>query len=154
MTLFTIQTTEGWIDVMWYAVDAVGQGMQPITNYGRGNILLFIGLIMLLSLLFLNLFVGVVIETFNKEKETLSLNKMLTSGEKDWIQVQLLGYRAKPQVRILEEQDDVSCIRNLCIKITNNKKFDSFIMACIILNTVVMGLEWYDISKTIDDIKV
>lgn len=24
MTLFTIQTTEGWIDVMWYAVDAVG----------------------------------------------------------------------------------------------------------------------------------
>jgi len=24
MTLFTIQTTEGWIDVMWFAVDAVG----------------------------------------------------------------------------------------------------------------------------------
>jgi hypothetical protein len=72
---------------MWYAVDAVGQGMQPITNYGRGNILLFIVLIMILSLLFLNLFVGVVIETFNKEKETLSLNKELKDGERDWIQV-------------------------------------------------------------------
>jgi hypothetical protein len=42
---------------------------------------------MILSLLFLNLFVGVVIETFNKEKETLSLNKELKDGERDWIQV-------------------------------------------------------------------
>lgn len=72
---------------MWYAVDAVGQEMQPITNYGIGNILLFVALIMILSLLFLNLFVGVVIETFNKEKETLSLNKELKDGERDWIQV-------------------------------------------------------------------
>lgn len=47
-------------------------------NYARGNVLLFIILIMILSLLFLNLFVGVVIETFNKEKETLSLNGLLT----------------------------------------------------------------------------
>lgn len=72
---------------MWYAVDGVGQEMQPSRNYAKGNILLFIVLIMILSLLFLNLFVGVVIETFNKEKEALSLNSLLTSGERDWIQV-------------------------------------------------------------------
>jgi hypothetical protein len=72
---------------MWYAVDGVGQEMQPSLNYAKGNILLFIVLIMILSLLFLNLFVGVVIETFNKEKEALSLNSLLTSGERDWIQV-------------------------------------------------------------------
>jgi len=108
---------------------------------------------MILSLLFLNLFVGVVIETFNKEKETLSLNSMLTNGERDWINVQLLGYRAKPQVRIREEQHNVSCFRNWCIKITNNAKFDTFIMGCIILNTIVMGTEWYDINPGINYVK-
>jgi len=30
ITLITIQTTEGWIGVMWSAVDSVKQGFQPI----------------------------------------------------------------------------------------------------------------------------
>lgn len=32
LTLVTIQTTEGWIDVMWSSVDAVGPYMQPKEN--------------------------------------------------------------------------------------------------------------------------
>jgi len=45
-----------------------------------------------ITLLFLNLFVGVVIETFNKEKEALSLNSLLRGIEKKWIDVQILTY--------------------------------------------------------------
>jgi hypothetical protein len=33
ITLFTVQSTEGWIDVMWSAVDGVGYDMAPIVNY-------------------------------------------------------------------------------------------------------------------------
>ena len=29
ITLFTVQSTEGWIDVMWDAVDGVGVNQQP-----------------------------------------------------------------------------------------------------------------------------
>jgi hypothetical protein len=45
-----------------------------------------------ITLLFLNLFVGVVIETFNKEKEALSLNSLLRGIERKWIDVQLMTY--------------------------------------------------------------
>jgi hypothetical protein len=53
-----------------------------------------------ITLLFLNLFVGVVIETFNKEKEALSLNSLLRSIEKKWIDVQIMTYQAKPRIKI------------------------------------------------------
>lgn len=67
LSLFTIQSTEGWIPVMWNSVDARGRDLEPLRNYRRPYILLYIMLILLLCLLFLNLFVGVVIVTFNKE---------------------------------------------------------------------------------------
>lgn len=87
LTLATIQTTEGWISVMWDSVDSVGQGLEPIINTTRFYIILYITLIVLLCLLFLNLFVGVVIDTFNKEKTRLTLNHQLKSNERQWIEV-------------------------------------------------------------------
>jgi hypothetical protein len=97
LTLACIQTTEGWITVMWNSVDAVGQEMEPIINYNKVYVILYILLIILISLLFLNLFVGVVCETFNKEKENLVLNNLLQPDEKNFIQVQVLGYNSKPK---------------------------------------------------------
>jgi hypothetical protein len=53
-----------------------------------------------ITLLFLNLFVGVVIETFNREKEALSLNSLLRTIERKWIDVQIMTYSAKPRIKI------------------------------------------------------
>jgi len=51
-----------------------------------------------MTLLFLNLFVGVVIESFNLEKEELSLNNLLKKVEKSWIETCQLCYSAKPRI--------------------------------------------------------
>ena len=96
LTLLCVQTTEGWIGVMWDSVDATGQNMIPIRDAHSYFIILYIIIIILLCLLFLNLFVGVVCETFNNEKEVLVLNNLLKPEERSWIQVQLLGYGTKP----------------------------------------------------------
>jgi hypothetical protein len=73
ITLFTVMSTEGWIGVMWDSVDGVGTEMQPILNYNRLYILFFGLLIIILCMLFINLWVGVVCETFNHESQLLSL---------------------------------------------------------------------------------
>jgi len=39
-----------------------------------------------MTMLFLNMFVGVVIESYNDEKEELSLNGLLKKVEQDWIE--------------------------------------------------------------------
>ena len=74
LTLFTVQTTEGWIGVMWDSTNAVGVDLQPQENSAPYMAIVFIVLIIIISMLFLNLFVGVVIETFNAEKDLLSCN--------------------------------------------------------------------------------
>mmetsp|Transcript_71859 Transcript_71859/g.99548 ORF Transcript_71859/g.99548 Transcript_71859/m.99548 type:complete len:125 (+) Transcript_71859:907-1281(+) len=35
----------------------------------------------------------------------------------------------------------------MCITIVKNSKFDAFIMACIILNTIVLGMSWHRQSE-------
>lgn len=77
LTLITIQTTEGWIDVMWSSVDAVGPYLQPIENYNPFMIIYTMILVIVICMLFMELFVGVVIETFNNQKEIMTGNSSL-----------------------------------------------------------------------------
>lgn len=65
LTLVTIQTTEGWIDVMWGSVDAVGPYMQPKENNNVFMVVYTMILIIIICMLFIELFVGIVVETFN-----------------------------------------------------------------------------------------
>ena len=96
LTLLTIQTTEGWIGVMWSSVDAVGPNMQPIESFNDGMIIYMMIVVIIICMLFLNLFVGVVIETYNREKERLSFNALLKASQRSWVQVQLMTFKLKP----------------------------------------------------------
>jgi hypothetical protein len=79
VTLFEMATTEGWIAVMWNGVDSRGLGYQPKRENSMIWVLFFILFIIVGSLFILNLFVGVVINTFNEEKEKLGKNHLLTA---------------------------------------------------------------------------
>ena len=61
LTLFTIATTEGWIGVMWNSVDSVGVDKVPQRDYMVIYILLYMIIVILNCLLFVNMFVGVVV---------------------------------------------------------------------------------------------
>jgi hypothetical protein len=50
------------------------------------------------SLFILNMFVGIVINVFNKEKETLQLNHLLTKIGSDWCDVLISCYNSKPEI--------------------------------------------------------
>lgn len=65
MSLFILQSREGWITLMWTAVDSVGVYEQPRVDQNTFYIFVFMILVVLLCLLFVNMFVGIVIETYN-----------------------------------------------------------------------------------------
>jgi len=60
-----------------------------------------------------------------------------------------MSYSAKPQVRLIEDLPTVNCLRNFCIKVTNNPAFDNFIMVCIMLNTCALAVVWYEMSQSL-----
>ena len=103
-------------------------------------ILYFLAFIIIGSQFFVNLFVGVVTNTFNKEKERLGKNYLLTDTQKEWIRVTLMGFKAKP---IREARLTSSRVRNFFIKIANHSLFDTIILISIMLNTFVLAFRWY-----------
>jgi len=86
LSLFTMSTTEGWVSFMNDAVDSVGIGLQPESGTNAGlYTYIFIFYMIFGSLFITNLFIEVVINTFDKEKSKIDRNFMLTNFQKEWI---------------------------------------------------------------------
>ena len=82
-----------------------------------------------------NLFVGVVISTYNREKDRLGNNFLLSDDQKRYIETKLLVIRIHPK-RINTEPKNK--FRSFMFKISENKYFDYGILICISLNALLM----------------
>jgi hypothetical protein len=85
-TLFQMSTTEGWVEVMNRAVDSVDIDKQPVLNQNVIWSLFFMVFVFFGNFLILDLFTGVVVQTFNREKEILGKNFLLSDNQKKWIE--------------------------------------------------------------------
>ena len=59
-------------------------------------VIFFIGFMVVGSFFLLNLFVGVVISSFNREKDLLGGNTLLTEKQKEWIETHILVLKSQP----------------------------------------------------------
>jgi hypothetical protein len=76
--LFEIITKEGWMDVMYNGIDSTGVGLQPKLNNSPILIIYFVSFIIAGNIFMLNLFVGVVIDKFNRLKDRLCGYALMT----------------------------------------------------------------------------
>ena len=145
--LFELSTTEGWVDVMYAAVDARGIDMEPVLN-PNGNLwaAFWVFYIIVGSFFTMNLFVGVVIEAFNNqkaEKEGDQIEKSLFADEdqKKWMKTQALLLKLDPK-KILKPPPEDSW-RYKFFNLVVHPYFEAFIMACIIANTISMSIKYF-----------
>uniref|UniRef100_A0A8D2MCJ0 Voltage-dependent T-type calcium channel subunit alpha-1H n=1 Tax=Zonotrichia albicollis TaxID=44394 RepID=A0A8D2MCJ0_ZONAL len=66
MSLFVLSSKDGWVNIMYDGLDAVGIDQQPIQNHNPWMLLYFISFLLIVSFFVLNMFVGVVVENFHK----------------------------------------------------------------------------------------
>ncbi|KAJ8785308.1 hypothetical protein J1605_007418 [Eschrichtius robustus] len=66
MSLFVLASKDGWVDIMYDGLDAVGVDQQPIMNHNPWMLLYFISFLLIVAFFVLNMFVGVVVENFHK----------------------------------------------------------------------------------------
>ncbi|KAL3665815.1 hypothetical protein V7S43_009242 [Phytophthora oleae] len=140
LTFFEISTTEGWADVMMAAIDNNGIGMQPIRDNNMVWALFFVLFIMVGSFFVVNLFVGVIIDNFNRMKAALGGDFMLTPEQKKWIEAQKAASRVGP-VRILKPPRQY--FRRQLFFLVKMQRFEWFIMICIIVNTFLMAAQFF-----------
>jgi hypothetical protein len=89
--LFVLQeiiTTEGWLDVMYFGIDSTGIDNQPVKNHNLMRSFFFISFIITGNIFVLNLFVGIVIDKFNRLKDKICGYMMMTRNQKDWVELE------------------------------------------------------------------
>jgi hypothetical protein len=101
------------------------------------------------NFLILDLFTGVVVSTFNKEKEILGKNFLLTDNQKKWLEQKKVCMKIKPKILI---EKVYSPFRQRVRDLVNSKYFEIVVLICIFLNTITLAINWYDQSKYVDDL--
>lgn len=130
-------------------IDSVSVDYQPIKNNTVYWALFFMIFIILGNFLILNLFVGVVISTFKKEKEILGKGNLLTPLQREWLEMKQQCIQIIPKA---VEKNSLSGIRRFCYKLVRSRQFDIMILLCIIMNTLVLTINWYSQPVYVDDL--
>ena len=78
------------------SVDAVGVDFLGVRDNNPYFVILYVLMVILVCLLFTNMFVRIVVQTYDMQKDFLSFNRLLTDQQRSWINVQILTYHAKP----------------------------------------------------------
>lgn len=78
ITLFILSSTEGWVSMMWDGVDSKGIDDNPEENYSPAWAIFYIMFILIGGFFIMNLFAGIVVDSFNSEKDKLAGITLLT----------------------------------------------------------------------------
>jgi hypothetical protein len=143
LTLFEVATLEQWAhEIMYPAIDAVSSTESPVRDYNPAMALFFVVVIISGSFFMLNIFVGVVLYTFNEVKMNRE-GLLLTKKQKLWIEAQRLILKFRPQSRLCTRE---SKLQRLLEPLVTSRYFDWFITTTIIANIVVMAMEFYNMN--------
>ncbi|KAK1331056.1 hypothetical protein QTO34_009004 [Cnephaeus nilssonii] len=164
MSLFVLASKDGWVDIMYDGLDAVGVDQQPIMNHNPWMLLYFISFLLIVAFFVLNMFVGVVVENFHKcrqhqeeeearrreEKRLRRLEKKRRSKEKQMADLMLddviasgSSASAAPEAQCKPYYSDYSRFRLLVHNFCTSHYLDLFITGVIGLNVVTMAMEHY-----------
>ena len=128
---------------MFHAAKAQGKDIMPVDGNGLENpyfTIFFVLIVILGNFFVLNLFIGVLISKYNREKELQGKDFMLTESQKKWVKNRMNILQSQPIFRLREPYSDW---RAPFFLIAENFWFQQFINLCIVANTVILSLSWY-----------
>ncbi|KAF7265662.1 hypothetical protein GWI33_020746 [Rhynchophorus ferrugineus] len=144
MSLFVLSSRDGWVNIMYTGLDAVGVDKQPITNFNEWRLLYFISFILLVGFFVLNMFVGVVVENFHRCREEQEKEERIRRAAKRALQLE----KRRRKMNEPPYYINYAPWRLFIHKIVTSKYFDLAIAAVIGLNVVTMATESYKMPNT------
>ncbi|KAJ0177332.1 hypothetical protein K1T71_007341 [Dendrolimus kikuchii] len=139
MSLFVLSSRDGWVNIMYNGLDAVGVDQQPIINYSEWRLLYFIAFILLVGFFVLNMFVGVVVENFHRCREEQEKEERVRRAAKRALQME----KKRRKMHQKPYYSDYSQTRLFVHNVVTSKYFDLAIAGVIGLNVVTMAIEYY-----------
>ncbi|CAK9291753.1 unnamed protein product [Gordionus sp. m RMFG-2023] len=136
LTLFTVTTGEGWPNVLQNSMDATKNDQGPQPGYRMEMAIYYIVFFIVFPFFFVNIFVALIIITFQEQGE-----KELEEGDLDKNQKQCLDFaiNAKPIERYMPINKETYQYK--VWKLVVSIWFEYFIMILIALNTIILMMK-------------
>ncbi|XP_063064057.1 voltage-dependent T-type calcium channel subunit alpha-1I-like [Engraulis encrasicolus] len=146
MSLFVLASKDGWVNIMYHGLDAVGIDQQPIMNYNPWMLLYFISFLLIVSFFVLNMFVGVVVENFHKCRQHQEVEEAKRREEKRLRRME----RKRRKAQKMPYYASYGHIRLMIHTFCTSHHLDLFITLIICVNVVTMSLEHYSQPQSLE----
>lgn len=149
LALFQTATLEGWFEAMADAQDLRGINMTPGFQETWYTQLYFVIFIVLGAFFVLNLFIGVIIDNFNRLKQQYEdgVGIFLTPSQRNWINTLKAAALQRPSRRLTRP---TSKWRSTLFDFIHTKDFEFFIMSVILLNMITMMIQHYGQTEEVE----
>ncbi|OAD00432.1 hypothetical protein MUCCIDRAFT_113913 [Mucor lusitanicus CBS 277.49] len=149
--LFSLTSTEGWVDSMFSAMSIPHEpDVQPSFNWYSSTVYhgIFYIVFMIFSQGTMQLFVGVIIEKF-KERNGITT---LTTAQRKYMDLQRLLSSVKPTIKVFRPE---SKLRQICYDMVIKKhgKFNRLMMCVICLNIVAIASEFQNEPHWLEELQ-
>ncbi|XP_020288402.1 voltage-dependent calcium channel type A subunit alpha-1 isoform X5 [Pseudomyrmex gracilis] len=138
LTLFAVQTGEGWPQILQNSMAATYEDQGPIQNFRIEMSIFYIVYFIVFPFFFVNIFVALIIITFQEQGEA-----ELQDGEIDKNQKSCIDFtiQARPLERYMPKERN--SIKYKIWRIVVSTPFEYFIMVLIVLNTLLLMMKFY-----------
>jgi hypothetical protein len=148
--LFQIVSQEGWIDVMWQAIQITAVGKQPRAFTSYGNAVFFVVFNLLGAVFVLTLFVSVFMRNYTEQTGVA----FLTAEQRSWLELRKLLRQISPSKRPLPNQKRQTwkewCYRRAVRK---TGKWSRFVTGILVLHLILLCVEFYPSPELWDIIR-
>ncbi|XP_072456845.1 voltage-dependent T-type calcium channel subunit alpha-1H isoform X6 [Notamacropus eugenii] len=160
MSLFVLSSKDGWVNIMYDGLDAVGINQQPIQNHNPWMLLYFISFLLIVSFFVLNMFVGVVVENFHKCRQHQEAEEARRREEKRLRRLEkkrrskaiyVSGILPNTEAQRRPYYADYSPTRRSIHSLCTSHYLDLFITFIIGINVITMSMEHYNQPKSLDE---
>ncbi|KAG6457068.1 hypothetical protein O3G_MSEX010098 [Manduca sexta] len=147
LTLFAVQTGEGWPQVLQNSMAATYEERGPIQNFRIEMSIFYIVYFVVFPFFFVNIFVALIIITFQEQGEA-----ELQDGEIDKNQKSCIDFtiEARPLERYMPSKR--ASFKYKVWRIVVSTPFEYFIMTLIVLNTLLLMMKYYNQNDLYADI--
>ena len=147
LLLFESSTMEGWPDVMWATIDAYSEpGHAPVRDFRLSNSLYVLLWILLGGMFLINVFVGVIVETFADIKREEDGLKLMDDDQQQWVETMQSLLKLQPARYAPEPTDDKT--RLVAFWTIRSRWFEPAVLGLIVFNTALMAMDGYGISDS------
>ncbi|CAJ0582996.1 unnamed protein product, partial [Mesorhabditis spiculigera] len=138
LTLFVVTTGEGWPGIRQNSMDTTYENQGPSPFFRVEMALFYVMFFIVFPFFFVNIFVALIIITFQEQGEA-----ELSEGDLDKNQKQCIDFALNARPRSLFMPEDKNSIKYRIWKLVTSPPFEYFIMAMICSNTVILMMKYY-----------